>query len=643
MRPARIPIAIVHHANQYLITNGYLNRPGIGETIGPTNGSSGLRAILELHSKYDIPFHLHISGTLIEACAWFDPLFLEEIFDLWKAGLVELVGSTYSQNIMTLFSRDFNRFQLEEELRLYKAWLGPSPSEVKGLWIPERVWDTGRLAETVANSALCNGGYRYILADDRLFLQGDDRTSFDEQRRFDPSLYKPYSVKGSGGLLALPISTEMRLNIPFHTRLNEEKLDQLMAQLRQEVDRGEDVIAIYGDDMEKAAGIPPMWDPRSIQHYDLFLNWLINRQDVEPVLLGAWLNKRTDWPSRSVGPGTYMELAELFGAGEDYSGWAGSTAWAPYQQMLEKAWERVFTFSKQQAAPSLILDLAIKHLLASAYETGWHDPGVSWKDAAPAPWARTLASHARAAYVLLKAALWQQDTDSVGLLQLEVQDIDEDGHEEVILRNQDLAVVISPAFGGRILYAFSFKEKVGRMFIGNPTDDWNLLEELNGFMDTPMNHPGALADYGYEHDVYEIESASSAEDSPAELVLVNRQVNSPAYGLKKRFLLNKKESRISIRYEHIPPSILPLSLDIGMSTDYLRIMREGRASLDSCTEGGKRGIRTGNLFTWVYPTTSGVKWNIPRFPLFGHGVCIGLTLTHFEGSFDLGVDCGYGS
>ncbi|MDR6550686.1 hypothetical protein [Paenibacillus qinlingensis] len=643
MRPARIPVAIVHHANQYLITNGYVNRPGIGETIGPTDGSSGLRAILELHSKYDIPFHLHISGTLIETCAWFDPLFLEEISDLWRAGLVELIGSTYAQNIMTLFSQDFNRFQLEEELRLYQAWLGVSTSDVKGFWIPERVWDTERLAETVRNASLCNGGYRYVLADDRLFLQGDERASFDEQRRFDPSLYKPYVVKDTSGLIALPISTEMRLNMPFQSRLNEEKLDQLMNELQQEVDRGEDVIAIYGDDMEKAAGIPPMWDPQSIQHYELFLKWLTNRQDVVSVLLGDWLNKRTDWPSRSVGPGTYMELAGIFGAGEDYSGWAGSSAWAPYQQMIEKAWESVFTFAKGQAAPCLLIDLAIKHLLASAYETGWHDPGVSWEDASPAPWARALASHARAAYVLLKAAEWQQDTDSEGLLKLEVQDIDEDGHEEVILRNQDLAVVISPTYGGRILYAFSFKEQAGRMFIGNPTDDWNLLEELNGFMDTPMNHPGALADYGYEHDVYEIESSTSPEDFQAELVLVNRGVNSPAYGLKKRFLLNKNESRIRIRYEQIPPAILPLSLDIGMSTDYLRLIREGRASLDSYTEGGKRGIRAGNLFAWVYPTTSGVKWHIPRSPVFGHGICIGLTLTHFEGSFDMGVDCGYGS
>ena len=107
-----IPIAIVHHANQYLITNGYDNRPGIDEIIGPPDATSGLRAVFDLHSQYNIPFHLHISGTFIEACAWFDPLFLEEIVELRKSGLVEIIGSTYAQNIMPLFDREHNRYQV---------------------------------------------------------------------------------------------------------------------------------------------------------------------------------------------------------------------------------------------------------------------------------------------------------------------------------------------------------------------------------------------------------------------------------------------------------------------------------------------------------------------------------------------------
>jgi starch synthase len=89
MNGLRIPVAIVHHANQYLITNGYRNRAGINEIIGRPDASSGLRAVLELHSLYGIPLHLHVSGTLIEACAWFEPVSLKKLpsytnMDYWK-------------------------------------------------------------------------------------------------------------------------------------------------------------------------------------------------------------------------------------------------------------------------------------------------------------------------------------------------------------------------------------------------------------------------------------------------------------------------------------------------------------------------------------------------------------------------------
>ena len=43
-----------------------------------------------------------------------------------------------------------------------------------------------------------------------------------------------------------------------------------------------------------------------------------------------------------------------------------------------------------------LLDLAWKHLLASAYETAWYDP--SEDGCVAAPWAKAVASHARASW-----------------------------------------------------------------------------------------------------------------------------------------------------------------------------------------------------------------------------------------------------
>ncbi|WP_274366047.1 hypothetical protein [Paenibacillus thermotolerans] len=636
----RVPVAIVHHANQYLITDGYAHRPGISATIGPADASSGLRAVLELHSRYDIPFHLHISGTLIEACAWHDPLFLEEVADLCRSGLIELIGSTYSQNIMTLFGRGFNREQLKEELRLYSAWLCADVSAVKGFWVPERVWSTEKLAESVADATLTNGGYRYILTDDRQLLQGAERARYDEARPFLPELYTPYRVQGAAYLTAVPISAEMRLNIPFGREENEEALGRLLKSLLKEAESGRTVIAVYGDDMEKAAGIPPMWNRDSAEHYERFLQWLKGREDAEPVLLGHWLSEGCggEPPERAVGPGAYMELAGLFGAGEDYAGWAGSPAWLPYQQQLDRAWDKAEKMSEGFEEPSALLELARKHLLASSYETAWHDPGSSWEDARPAPWARALASHSRAAHVLLEAVQWRREAERSEPLEIEKADLDGDGLEEIVLRNRALAVVISPAFGGRILYAFALGTKDGSMFIGNPSDDWNLLEQLNSFMDVPMNHPGALADYGLEHDAYEVESAFAAGDGSLELVLANRETGSKAYGMKKRLRLNQDESRLHVRYEQVPAAALPLSVDIGLSPDYLRLLRDGRSQLASVRKGGRQGVRNGSLLAWVEPETANVKWRLPRTPVFGHGLCLALTFTAAEGAFWLGAD-----
>src|SRR3712207_8721122 len=78
-----VPLALVHHANQYLIANGYDNREGIAEIV------EGYAAALRLHEKYGIPANLHLSGTLIETLAWHYPWFLELVRDLREKGRSE--------------------------------------------------------------------------------------------------------------------------------------------------------------------------------------------------------------------------------------------------------------------------------------------------------------------------------------------------------------------------------------------------------------------------------------------------------------------------------------------------------------------------------------------------------------------------
>src|SRR2546430_13554503 len=60
-------LAIVHHANQYMVTDGYDNRVGISGIVGTSSSQTGLLRVLKLHERYRVPFSLHISGTLLES------------------------------------------------------------------------------------------------------------------------------------------------------------------------------------------------------------------------------------------------------------------------------------------------------------------------------------------------------------------------------------------------------------------------------------------------------------------------------------------------------------------------------------------------------------------------------------------------
>lgn len=497
-----VPVAVVQHANQYLITNGYTNRPGITEILG-TPGDRGLRAVVKLHAAYQVPLNLHLSGTLIEAIAWHDPKFLEEIRALVSDGLIEIVGSTYAQNIMPLFSAAHNRWQIIEALKLYTRWFGIAPSEVKVFWPPERVWNTSRLAPVLADSTLPNGGYDAVLLDDRILLPPAKRRWFDATMETVPALFQARPIVRGRGLIVLPLSRMARLSVPFETPVHRQNFASLIASAS---DFSKGSIIIYGDDMEKCSAIAP-WNPAGVRWYEAFLRFLTRQDEVEVVLLTPWLRSQQSlgeaWP---VAPGTYKELACDFGAGESYSAWAEGNKWKPYARILKRVDEVIQGSEDSCSASDALLELAKKQYAACTFETAWHDaPGSIHGSAAtarPTPWAKALAKHAAAAMVIVKARQWARARASENEASVHVIDLDEDGHEEVVLRNEYLAAVISPRFGGRLVYLFAFRRGDGALLVGNPADAWNWMEELNDYPELPPNHPGALADLGFEHDRY---------------------------------------------------------------------------------------------------------------------------------------------
>ncbi|TLM72222.1 glycogen/starch synthase [Pseudarthrobacter sp. NamB4] len=616
-RPAPLPIALVHHANQYLITDGYQDREGVTALV------TGYSTLLRLHEKYRVPLNLHLSGTLIEAAAWQHPWFLAEVRRLRDVGLVSLTGGTYSENVLTAFDREFNRRQLQELFWLYRRHLGCAPADLEICWVPERVWDTDRLAKVLTDPRLPNGGYRYVLLDDRLLYPSDDAHGASDRLEFDGAdpaspppadALRPYRIKGGKGLQVVPMSTRLRYWIPPEDRSHWRSLSRA-AELPTAP--GDDSILVYADDMEKSAGVGP-WDPGALGRYEEFLRWLATQPNLVPVDLPGWLHQRRRRPGvRVLERGTFVELAQDWHAGEDYSGWGQDEAWAPYQDHLARTRRAVAEAEKAEAEPRLTA-LAWKHLLASGYETGWHD--TERPDRPPAAWAKAVASHARAACVLAAAARW------FGLparpLGAELADIDEDGTEELVLRSRHLFAVLAPEHGGRLVYLAYRGPNGGVLVIGNPTDDWNRQEELNSYMDLPANHPGGLADGGGVHDRYEVSIHS--EDGVIVAELRDVQEDSHLLGLSKRVMIDDTDPALLVAYD-LPPAADGITVRTCLSPDYYRLLRHGLADLQRI--GGTNWQGASNRATQVWVALAGdedTAWCDPDGPEPGHGALISL-------------------
>jgi hypothetical protein len=591
-------LALVHHANQYLITEGYDNREGLGTVL------DGLSRVMRLHRRTSIPLNLHISGTLLEAAAWHRPEFLEEVRALVAAGLAELVGSSYGQNIMRFFGADYNRRQLNEELSLYEQHLGVDPRDVKAFWPPERVWDTRRMAPVLRDATLRNDGYRYVILDDRVLLPCRAREDFDRDG-WSPDVYRVYEMEGGLGLLAFPIATRLRRTIPPRHSSDwtvvRAELEGLLVHAAEE--QSDDFVAVYADDMEKIAGL---WGSEAPAKYAELLEWLTaNRKWIEPVRLSAWAQSHQRAGRRPVETGTFEELAREFDAGEGYEKWYLAADWAPYRAFFDWSEKRVHELAAEGCDEAL-LELAEKHLLVSNWETAWHTPpdgphGDPSQNGHASPWARALTSHSRHAAVIAEAARWMRHKD--GMAHAELRDIDNDGDAELIFKNSALFAVIAPRWGARLVALFHVGGERGAMVIGNPCDDWNWMEELNRFMDVPRNHPGAFADDGFEHEAFE----TGRLPQPGSAVAVALE---SAHGLSKEYRL--EGSRIGVTYT-LPDGVESLAVEFGLSPDYLRLLRDGRRALTESIDG----CAAGGVAVAVKPEP-GLDWETPRQEVIGH-------------------------
>lgn len=184
---------------------------------------------LDVFEEYpDLRISLHTSGPLIQ---WLDSHhsdYVDRVAALVAQQRIEIVGGPYYEPILTMLpSRD-----RVGQIRRYAEWLQSRlGAEVRGIWVPERVWEQSLTADLV------DAGVEYTILDDFHFRNAG---LGDEQ------LNGYYVTEDQGRLLRVfPGSERLRYTIPFA------EPHETIDFLRGIAERQPGAVVVFGDDGEK--------------------------------------------------------------------------------------------------------------------------------------------------------------------------------------------------------------------------------------------------------------------------------------------------------------------------------------------------------------------------------------------------------
>jgi hypothetical protein len=176
------------------------------------------------------------------------------------------------------------------------------------------------------------------------------------------------------------------------------------------------------------------------------------------------------------------------------------------------------------------------------------------------------------------------------------------------------------------------------MVVGNPADDWNWQEELNRYMEVPANHPGALADIGHENERWEL-VATRAAGGGVEAELRHVETGSPLFGSTKRVRLLPDGAQLEVAYE-LTDAPERFQVELGLSPDYLALLRGGRETIRPLHDGGRRGFAAGAAAVWVeLPAGQPLVWEPPLNRPAGH--VLTLRAAAYQPSFVLRLGVGH--
>ena len=430
----RVQLALGFHNHQ-----PHGNLPPVIERAFATAYEPTLAA-LERHPKTRLT--LYYSGSLLEWLRANRPDFLPRVKALAARGQVELLGGAMYEPILPAIPRADQIGQIRHHAGLVEELFGVRP---RGMWLAERVWEPSLPA--VLNEA----GVQYTLVDDTHLIAAGVATG---------DLGGVYMTEDQGKPVRLfPISRELREMVPF--REPAEVIEHLRSLARE--DRA--VLAVLFDDGEKfnhwpddgRAARSDAWLERFLRLLDENSAWLstttLSDYAEREAPLGRVYPPATSYPELNLWslpapaarearelraslesrPGA-ARLAPLLGGGT----WRGFLARYPEINHLQK---RAAYVSRKVHGTPRAGEAASLHLWrAQASAPYWHaDQGGVY-----------LNFLRFAAYRNLIQAENAVEPRKYSWLEINYEDFDVDGYEEVIAESNTLNVYFKPSAGGMI-------------------------------------------------------------------------------------------------------------------------------------------------------------------------------------------------
>ncbi len=389
----------------------------------------------------DFKITLHFTGPLMD---WFEgnhPEFNETIAAMVENGQAEIVISGFYEPVLWAIPHRDRLAQIEKAAEFVRRRYGAQP---KGLWLTERVWESD-----VARS-LVEYGIEYVLVDDFHFLCAGKKSH---------ELHGYYLTEYEGKPLAIfPIDQKLRYLIPFRP------IHEVMDYLREVEEKGGNGAIIF-DDGEKFGVWPGTYD----WVYDK--GWL--EMFIRTILETGWVKTSTYSEFMESHPPIgriYLPSASYFEMSEWSLPAERAVEFSEFVHRLQESGEfdRVRPFIRGGTWPNFLVKYEesnrmhkkMVYLSRAAWEKNDREAidAIHRAQCNDAYWHGVFGGlylpHLRHA---VYSNLIKAEQKITPIPSVEVTDIDLDGHEEVILRNNELSVQIAPARGGGVTELSSFR------------------------------------------------------------------------------------------------------------------------------------------------------------------------------------------